>query len=127
MSLGKRLRELSIEIAVGVLVVVAAVAYASAKRTGANVPWPSVLFAVYTAVIFGYPVTPRFNHHLKNWLFWVTWAILLLAHLASFFLAFSRLHHWALGYYGLLAPIEAGAVILIVGKLFPKPTNQTPV
>jgi hypothetical protein len=39
-------------------------------------------------------------------------------------LAFTRIHNWVLGYYGLLAPIEAGVVILIVRNLFSKSVSR---
>ena len=122
MSTRKRAKDLWIETLIGALWVVVVLAYASMRPGDKSLPWTLILFILYTAVVFGYPVS-QFRGVLENWLFWTTLSTLLLFHIMAFALAFSRIHSPALGYYGLLAPIEAGLVMFVVGKVVPKGNN----
>src|SRR5437660_5820581 len=126
MSPRSRAKHLTIEILIGILCVVAIVAYAHTRRGDANLRWPWISFVGFTAIVFGYPIS-WFRTAWRIWLFWVTLSILLLVHIIAFVFVFTRLHNWTLGYYGLLAPIDAGALVALVGKLFPKPPSQIPV
>jgi hypothetical protein len=121
MSFRKRLRDLGIEIMVGILWLIALLTYAE-KLKNVNFHWDWILFSAYTLVVFLYPI--RFRYALRNSSFWITFAVLFLVHVVVFSLAFTKIHNPVLGYYGLLCPLEARAFILIIEKRFPKNATQ---
>jgi hypothetical protein len=117
-------KHLAIEILIGILCVLAALAYAHARPADANFNWPWIPLVGYTAIVFGYPIS-RFRSVWRIWSFWATLSLFLLLHTLGFALAFSRIvHNRTLAYYPLLAPIEAGVLIVILGKLFPVPGDR---
>jgi cytochrome bd-type quinol oxidase subunit 2 len=99
MSLGKRLRDIALEVLIAVVLVSGLLFYA-ANSAGRNHRRDFVLGAIVinTALVFGYLLS-WFRFAFRNMPFWITLAGLLLAHGVGYILIFPRLDHVGTIYY----------------------------
>src|ERR1700737_3300277 len=106
MRSAKRIRDLSIETAIAVILVTIFVLYVFHLPKDATLPWGWIKLVVNTTIVFGFLVA-WFQKFRRNYAFWIAITILLLFHLLV--LGFFARPNQALpaGYYALLInPIE---------------------
>jgi len=90
----KRSAEISIEIVVGLLVVLGAYVWATyAPNQEVPVRWLGL--AISTGILFGYPIYWA-RRKAKPQIFWLYWTGFLAIHLAAFILILHEFHRWPL-------------------------------
>jgi hypothetical protein len=107
-----------IEILIALLFVAFIGIYVHLKPGDLKSNWPWIPFLAYTAIVFAVPVY-RFRTAWQTWSFWLTLSISFVLHVLAFVLLKGNTHQLWGGYYPLLAPFEAEAIVLIIKRLFP--------
>src|SRR5579864_6466814 len=101
----KRVRDLLLEISIGITIVVAIAVYAiyvpPVYRFSAR--WAAL--AMFTPIIFGYPL----RWHRQHWrvgTFWLMFSALLVIHLASLIVVLRMMEHFGWLWFAILVPLE---------------------
>ncbi len=106
MPYARRIRDLLVEILIAAVLVTSFLIYLFQHPKGVSLPWEWIKLVVNTTIVFGFLIA-WFRESWRNYVFWVTVAILLLCHV--FLLSFFVRPNYVLpgGYYALLInPIE---------------------
>ena len=116
MGLGKRVRDIALETLVGVAAVTALTLYAFNMPKGKSLDFRPIALIANTVLVFGFLIS-WFRYSLKNSLFWIVLAILLLGHLAAYFFILNRIQNLPYVAYGMIRAIELGLFTTILNKI----------
>jgi len=117
MSLTKRVLELGVYAAVGVVIVTATLFYAEKSQPGTqfDARWLGLLF--FTALTFGYPIRWYYRRRRRRtWRFWRTLATLFLAHVGCFVVILLLVESWPLILFVVIMPVEWHFILPILEK-----------
>jgi hypothetical protein len=119
----KWLRDLMLEVLIALVAVTGGIIYV-ARHPKANQHWEIIALTGNTAIIFGFLIS-WFRHAWKRSVFWMTLAVFLLGHTATYVFVLGRVENWPLAYYVALNPIELALFTPILTKLVARSTDQT--
>jgi len=105
MPLNKRLRDLSLEILIGLALVAGIALFAIYVPRSHRVSARWVGLAVMTLIAFGYPLR-WYRSYWRRALFWVAFLGLLLIHLAAFVVVLREVERFGLLWFAILTPLE---------------------
>ena len=118
MNIAKRIKEIAIETLIAVVLVVAFLTYVFKTALHGAMDWTPVLLILTTGIVFGY-LASWFRYAWSEAKFWLSFAVLLVVHIAVCLLILKHTSRPPAGLIGLMVAVELvtfnrvlGAVIL---------------
>jgi hypothetical protein len=109
MSLRKRMRDVTVNALIAILLVAAFAVYVIETHDATKVRnWTPVIQVANTVLVFAFLIQ-WFRHAWSRNTFWAVLSVLLLVHITAYVLFLSRIHQLPVVYYALLDAIELGA------------------
>jgi hypothetical protein len=111
----KRVRDIFLEIAIAVALVIWGIIYVASHPRG-TLNWGRIAMAGNTLVVFGFLIS-WFRQEWKRLVFWTALVVLLLGHTAIYILVISRFYVVPLAYYVVFNSMEMALFTGILRKL----------
>jgi hypothetical protein len=119
LSRAKRIRDLSLETLLALVLVGTFVAFLFKHPTGVVLDWRRIALVTNTLLVFGFLIS-WFRDSWKRWLFWGTLTALFLLHMAIYKFAFSRAQSSPLVFFAGFNLIELTLFAVVLSKLPPR-------
>jgi hypothetical protein len=112
----KRIRDLAVETAIAVAVVVGLIAYVSTRPPNTELDWKWIALILNTVVVFGFVIS-WFRDVWGKLVFWTNLIVLLVVHFVIFSIAMRRIEAFPTIYYTFIDVAEWVVIVPLMRKV----------
>jgi uncharacterized membrane protein YhhN len=116
MNLGRRVRDIALEVLIAMILVGAFVAYILSAPKGSKVDFRPIGVLVNAIVVFGFLIS-WFRWTRRNVRFWAILTIFLLAHIVVYIILFRHVQELPTSNYAIFSLLELGLFSFVLTKL----------